>query len=54
MTSAGSASVGAEFLVDQKWTLTARYNARFGPVNAGLGGLLKDRDNVSLTVKRTW
>ena len=50
----GSASIGAEFLIDQKWTVTGRYNARFGPVNAGLGGLLKDRDNVSFTVKRTF
>ena len=50
----GSASLGAELLVDQKWTISARYNARFGPVNAGLGGLLKDRDNVSFTIKRTF
>ena len=50
----GNASIGAEFLIDQKWTVTARYNAFFGPVNAGLGGLLKDRDNLSFTVKRTF
>ena len=50
----GSASIGAEFLVNQKWTVTGRYNTFFGPVNAGIGGLLKDRDNVSLTVKRTF
>jgi hypothetical protein len=50
----GSASIGAEFLIDQKWTVTGRYNARFGPVNAGLGGLLKDRDNISFTIKRTF
>lgn len=34
--------------------LTAAYNARFGPVLAGVGGLLKDRDNVSFTIKRTF
>jgi hypothetical protein len=51
---AGSASVGAELLIDQVWTVRAAYNARFGPVLAGVGGLLKDRDNISLTVKRTW
>jgi len=50
----GSATIGAELLIDQKWTVTARYNTFFGPVNAGLGGLLKDRDNLSLTVKRTF
>jgi hypothetical protein len=50
----GSASIGAEFLVNQKWTVTGRYNTFFGPVNAGIGGLLKDRDNVSFTVKRTF
>lgn len=50
----GSASIGAEFLVNQKWTISGRYNTFFGPVNAGIGGLLKDRDNVSFTVKRTF
>jgi hypothetical protein len=50
----GSASIGAEFLIDQKWTVTGRYNTFFGPVNAGLGGLLKDRDNISFTIKRTF
>ena len=50
----GSASVGAEMLIEQQWTVRASYNARFGPVLAGVGGLLKDRDNVSLTIKRTW
>lgn len=50
----GNASIGAEFLIDQKWTVRAQYNAFFGPVNAGLGGSLKDRDNLSFTVKRTF
>jgi hypothetical protein len=50
----GSASIGAELLVDQKYTVSARYNTFFGPVNAGIGGLLKDRDNISFTVKRTF
>jgi hypothetical protein len=31
-----------------------RYNAFFGPVAAGIGGLLTDRDNVSITAKRTF
>ena len=51
---AGSASIGAQVNIDQKWIATAAYNARFGPVRAGIGGLLKDRDNVTLTVKRTF
>jgi hypothetical protein len=50
----GSASIGAELLIDQAWTARVQYNAFFGPVSAGLGGLLKDRDNVSLTLKRTF
>ena len=50
----GSASVGLRLNIDQKWIVSAAYNARFGPVLAGVGGLLKDRDNVSFTVKRTF
>jgi Protein of unknown function (DUF1302) len=50
----GSASIGAELLIDQAWTFRADYNWRYGPVNAGIGGLLKDRDNISLTLKRTF
>jgi hypothetical protein len=50
----GSGSIGVEALIDQQWTVTARYNTFFGPVNAGIGGLLKDRDNISMTVKRTF
>lgn len=50
----GSGSIGAELLIDQLWTVTGRYNIFFGPARAGIGGLLKDRDNVSLTFKRTF
>tara|TARA_R110002110_G_scaffold205066_7_gene417332 strand:+ start:491168 stop:492841 length:1674 start_codon:yes stop_codon:yes gene_type:complete len=49
----GAASVGVQLDINQQWLVTAAYNARFGPVLAGTGGLLKDRDNVSLTVKYT-
>lgn len=49
----GSGSIGAELLIDQSWTVNMRYNLFFGPVRAGIGGLLKDRDNISLTFKRT-
>jgi hypothetical protein len=51
---AGTASFGVSVDIEQAWKVTAAYNIRFGPVTAGIGGLLKDRDNVSLTVKRTW
>ncbi len=50
----GTASIGAELLVDQQWTVSASYAIRFGPVTAGIGGLLKDRDTLSVTVKRTF
>jgi len=50
----GSASFGAQVDINQQWIITGSYNIRFGPVLAGTGGLLKDRDNVSLTIKRTW
>jgi hypothetical protein len=50
----GNGSIGVQFLVNQVWTLDAKYNTFFGPVNAGLGALNKDRDNISMTVKRTW
>ena len=50
----GNASIGAELLVDQKYTMSLNYNTFFGPVNAGIGGLLKDRDNISFTIKRTF
>jgi hypothetical protein len=50
----GNASLGLEFDINQTWLATLKYNNFFGPVAAGLGGLLKDRDNVSFTVKRTF
>ncbi|KZX58969.1 hypothetical protein A3709_15515 [Halioglobus sp. HI00S01] len=50
----GSASLGAELSINQTWTARAAYNWRFGPVLAGIGGLLTDRDNFAVTVKRTF
>lgn len=50
----GNASIGLEFLVKQTWAFGAKYNAFFGPVDAGPFGLINDRDNVALTVKRTF
>jgi hypothetical protein len=50
----GSASVGLRFDINQKIEAVARYNAFFGPATNGIGALLKDRDNVSFTVKATF
>ena len=52
--TAGNASVGVSFLVNQVWMLDAKFNSYFGGINRGLGALNKDRDNISMTVKRTW
>jgi hypothetical protein len=40
--------------INQMWLATVAYNNRFGPALAGTGGRLKDRDNISLTIKRTF
>ncbi len=50
----GNASIGLDFLINQSVSLNARYNVFYGPVRAGLAGLLKDRDNVSITIKKTF
>lgn len=50
----GSGSIGVRANINETWNVQARYNVYFGPVKAGIGGLLKDRDNVSLTIKRTF
>lgn len=50
----GNGGVGVELNVDQKWTAELRYNFFFGPSSNGVAGLWKDRDNVSLTLKRTF
>jgi hypothetical protein len=50
----GNGSLGVEFLVNEEWRYEARYNFYFGPTANGTTGPLNDRDNISLTVKRTW
>ena len=50
----GNGSLGVEFLVNEQWRYEARYNFYFGPTANGTTGPLNDRDNISLTVKRTW
>ncbi len=49
----GSGSLGLSFSVNQEWTADLKYNFYGGPVN-NTSSQLKDRDNVSLTVKRTF
>lgn len=49
----GSASIGLDFSVNQKWSASLKYNNYFGPV-ANTVSQLKDRDNISFTVKRTF
>ena len=50
----GNASVGVSFLVNEVWVLDVNYSAYFGPSYPGTTGPLNDRDNVSMTVKRTF
>jgi hypothetical protein len=49
----GSGSLGV-VLRNEIWIVNAKCNTYFGPAQAGIGSLLKDRDKVSLTVKRTF
>lgn len=50
----GNGSVGVSFRVNEVWDYEARYNFYFGPTSGGTTGPLNDRDNISLTVKRTF
>jgi hypothetical protein len=50
----GNASVGLEVDVDQTWNVALRYNIYYGPQDNGPTAYIKDRDNVALTVKRTF
>ena len=50
----GSGSLGLEASINETWTATIRYNDFFGPVPNSFANYLKDRDNYSLTIKRTF
>jgi len=50
----GNGSVGLEFDINQIYNVALRYNVFFGPAANGTAGLVKDRDNVSLTLKATF
>lgn len=50
----GNGSIGAELDIDQTWNVALRYNVYFGPQPNGTAAYIKDRDNIALTVKRTF
>lgn len=50
----GNGSLGVEVDIDQTWNVALRYNIYFGPQPNGTAAYIKDRDNVALTVKRTF
>jgi len=50
----GNGSLAAQIDIDQTWTATLAYNVYFGPQPNGTAAFIKDRDNIALTVKRTF
>ncbi|MBK8308609.1 MAG: DUF1302 family protein [Gammaproteobacteria bacterium] len=50
----GIASIGLSFEYQQVWTIDTKYNMFFGEQENGSLGNLIDRDNVALTIKRTF
>jgi hypothetical protein len=52
--SLGTGSLGLAFEYEQVWLIDAKYNFFFGDQDRGSLGNLVDRDNVTLTIKRTF
>lgn len=50
----GNGSVGMSVDIDQIWNVALNYNIYYGPQKNGTAAFIKDRDNVALTVKRTF
>ena len=50
----GNGSLGLAVDIDQTWNIALNYNVFFGPQAYGPAAYIKDRDNLSLTVKRTF
>jgi hypothetical protein len=50
----GNGSIGVQFLINEVWDLSAKYNVYYGPQANGTEAYIKDRDNISLTLKRTF
>lgn len=50
----GSGSAGVRLDYQQTWRADLKYNYNFGPREPAIAGNVKDRGNVSLTIKRTF
>ncbi len=50
----GNASIGGSVDIDQVWNIALNYNMYYGPQKQGTAAFIKDRDNIALTVKRTF
>lgn len=50
----GNGAIGVEFLIDQTWIVEGRYNVYFGPQGNGTAAFIKDRDNITFSVRRTF
>lgn len=50
----GNGSVGLSVDIEQIWNVALNYNMYFGPQKNGTAAFIKDRDNIALTVKRTF
>ena len=50
----GNGSVGLAVDIDQVWNVALNYNIYYGPQKNGTVAFIKDRDNIALTVKRTF
>jgi hypothetical protein len=50
----GNGSIGLAVDINQRWNVALNYNVFFGPQEYGPAAYIKDRDNLSLTVKRTF
>lgn len=50
----GNGSIGMSVDIDQVWNVALNYNMYYGPQKNGTAAFIKDRDNVALTVKRTF
>ncbi|CAA0107681.1 Uncharacterised protein [Halioglobus japonicus] len=50
----GNASIGGSIDIEQVWNIALNYNMYYGPQKNGTAAFIKDRDNIALTVKRTF
>jgi len=50
----GNGNIGVEVDIDQMWNVALKYNIYYGPQPNGTAAYIKDRDNIALTVKRTF